>query len=246
MKLPLFLMIFLILYGGMHLYAFLKTKAAFQFGPLVSLLTIFCIVVLVLAPLIVRISERSGLERTAEVLALIGYTWMGILFLFVCASILVDGYRLLTYLAGLITRSPISWIRPTPRSAFLVPLFVALSIAAYGYFEALAIRTDRITIHSPKIPEEAGRIKIVQISDVHLGLIVRGERLKRILREVEAAGPDILVSTGDLVDGQIDNLFEEAEMIKAVRTKYGKYAVTGNLEGVHTHRLSEEHLRFRP
>jgi predicted MPP superfamily phosphohydrolase len=70
----------------------------------------------------------------------------------------------------------------------------------------------------------------VQISDVHLGLIVGKSRLKRILRQVKDARPDILVSTGDLVDGQMDDLETLTDMFQSIPTKYGKFAVTGNHE----------------
>jgi hypothetical protein len=80
------------------------------------------------------------------------------------------------------------------------------------------------------ISREIGTLTIAQISDVHLGLIVREERLKRILREVERAGPDILVSTGDLVDGQMGSLRGLAELLKTINPKYGKFAITGNHE----------------
>ncbi|MEA3437655.1 MAG: metallophosphoesterase, partial [Thermodesulfobacteriota bacterium] len=74
------------------------------------------------------------------------------------------------------------------------------------------------------------RLKIVQISDVHLGLIVGKHRLKRIIERIKAEKPDILVSTGDLVDGQMNNLSELTGMIREIPTKYGKYAVLGNHE----------------
>jgi len=74
------------------------------------------------------------------------------------------------------------------------------------------------------------KLTIVQISDVHLGLIVRRNRLKRILEKVKEANPDILVSTGDLVDGQIDNLNGLADMFNEIEPPLGKYAVTGNHE----------------
>lgn len=44
------------------------------------------------------------------------------------------------------------------------------------------------------------------------------------------AEPDILVSTGDLVDGQINDLSKMAEMFRAIPSRYGKFAVTGNHE----------------
>ena len=103
-------------------------------------------------------------------------------------------------------------------------------IAFYGYFEAGDIRTENIVIKSPKIPAEIQRLRIVQISDVHLGLIVREERLRNILEKVKAADPDILVSTGDLVDGQINGMSELSTLLSKVSPRYGKFAIFGNHE----------------
>ena len=67
-------------------------------------------------------------------------------------------------------------------------------------------------------------------TDVHLGLIVREGRLQKILDKVKEAQPDILVSTGDLVDGQIDDLTGLAELLNEIHPPFGKFAVTGNHE----------------
>ena len=75
-----------------------------------------------------------------------------------------------------------------------------------------------------------GAFRIVQISDVHLGLIVREERLKRIMEHVRKASPDLLVSTGDLVDGQMNDLDGVTDLLDGVKPRYGKFAVTGNHE----------------
>jgi predicted MPP superfamily phosphohydrolase len=107
---------------------------------------------------------------------------------------------------------------------------VTTAIAIYGTFEARAIRSEEVVIKNPKVPQAIGTFTIAQISDVHLGLIVREGRLKKILKEVERADPDLLVSTGDLVDGQIDSLKGLAEPLRAVRPVHGKFAVTGNHE----------------
>ena len=65
---------------------------------------------------------------------------------------------------------------------------------------------------------------------MHLGLIVGEERLRNIIREVQKASPDILVSTGDLVDAQICGLRGFADILSEVHPKYGKFGVTGNHE----------------
>jgi predicted MPP superfamily phosphohydrolase len=87
-----------------------------------------------------------------------------------------------------------------------------------------------VSLKSSKVPAALSRLRIVQITDVHLGLLVRETRLGRILQTVRQANPDILVSTGDLVDGQIDNMASLASMFQEIRPKYGKFAVTGNHE----------------
>jgi len=155
---------------------------------------------------------------------------LGILFLFVSASAVIDVYRLVIFSGEMILKRDWTYLKVPARYAFFVPLSLSVGIALYGYFEARDIRTERITVKSPKIPAATGRLRIVQISDVHLGLIIREERLARIPQEVKKAGPDILVSTGDLVDGQIDNLSGLADMLKGIRPQHGMFAITGNHE----------------
>jgi len=226
----LFLLTFFILYGSLHLYVFLKAKAAFVFSAQTSIYLALVMIIMVFSPIIVRLSEKAGLEPFARLLSYVGYIWMGILFLFVSSSLLIDIYRFLVYLISIIARRDFVSITPSARISFIMPLLFSLLIATYGYFEAKNIRTERIIINTSKIPEEVGRLKIVQISDVHLGLIVREERLKRILNIVKMENPDILVSTGDLVDGQIDNLSGLAGPLNEINPRYGKFAITGNHE----------------
>lgn len=226
----MFLTTFLTLYGGLHLYAFLKAKAALHLGAGVTRLLIISMVIMTFSPLIVRNLERQGFERIPQGLSWAAYMWMGILFLFVSICLAIDLYHLLLYLAKIILKGDFSRIALSPRSVFFTGFFLSSLITFYGLFEAVDIRTEHLEIRSPKIPEAVGRIRIVQISDVHLGLMVREKRLDRILEAVKAAAPDILVSTGDLVDGQMDNMSVLAGMLRAIRTRYGKYAVTGNHE----------------
>jgi len=225
-----FLVTFFLLYGSMHLYVFLKAKAAFTFSMATSIFVALFMLIMISAPIIVRFSEKAGYEFFARLMSYTGYTWMGILFLFTCLSMVLDFYRFILYSGELILKKDFSFITIPNKYAFFVSLSLALLIAVYGYFEAKNIRTETLTVKTPKIPAGIGRLRIVQISDIHLGLIVREERLRRILSEVKKADPDILVSTGDLVDGQIDNLEKLAEPFQKINPRYGKFAITGNHE----------------
>ena len=226
----LFLLIYFSIYGGVHLYAFLKLKRGFALGlPAYLILAIFMIL-MVVAPIVVRISERHGYETLARGLAYIGFTWMGLIFIFISVSFFFDIYRLLHFLAKMLTRSPLEDFILSLRNFCTIAILVSFAVVIYGYFEALHIRTEHVTVKTCKIPEKIGRFRVVQISDVHLGLIVGKSRLKRILRQVRDARPDILVSTGDLVDGQMDDLEMLTDMFQKIPATYGKFAVTGNHE----------------
>ena len=227
----LFLLVFFVVYGSAHFYVFGRIKAAF---PLMSTVhqagLIILMAFMILAPILVRVSERYGYEAMACLLSYIGYIWMGILFLFFAMSILFDVYRLLIYFVGQITPKNLSSLIPPPLYLFVIPLLVSVALNAYGYFEAKNIRTEQVTIRTSKIPPEVGRLRIVQISDIHIGMIIREKRLEKIVAAVKQAKPDLLVSTGDLLDGQIDNMMSSADLLRDIQPKYGKFAVTGNHE----------------
>lgn len=226
----LFLLTFFLLYGGLHYYLFVKANAALALGTLSSLFVILVMLFMVFAPLVVYASERHGFFSIARLLSFVGYSWMGFVFLCFCCFILIDLYLLLVHAGGRILPGLFSHLNPSPRYSFFLSLLLSLSIALYGYFEAKHIRTERVVLKTSKMPREVGRLKIAQISDVHLGMIVREERLTRILQEVKRANPDIFISTGDLVDAQINKLEGLAEMLREINPRYGKFAITGNHE----------------
>ncbi len=226
----LFLLVFFLVYGGVHAYAFLKARSAFGFGFRTGLLVTLFMLLMILAPVIVRLSEKEGLEIFARAASYVGYLWMGVLFLFFSASLCVDIYRIIVHLGAAVLQKSPSPFMPSARLSFFVPFALSLVIAVYGYFEARDIRTERIVIKSAKIPAAAGTITIAQISDVHLGLIVREGRLQRILDQVKKANPDILISTGDFVDGQMNDMTRMVKPFLPITPRYGKYAITGNHE----------------
>lgn len=226
----LFLITFLILYSTLHFYVFVKLQFAFHLRFVPNIFIMIFMAMMTLAPFAVRLAERAGHESFARFMAYAGYTWMGILFLFFSLSVCIDILRMIIHLSGFIFKRDFSYLTSAYRLFFIIPMIYALIASAYGYREAMNITVEKIVIKTPKIPESVGKVTIAQISDVHLGLIVREERLRLIIDAVKKVNPDILVSTGDLVDGQIDGLNGLIGMLDEIKPRYGKFAVTGNHE----------------
>ena len=223
----LFLLFYLSIYGGAHAYLMTRTLRGFQlaapYPAVFALLSLF----MVAAPILVRVLERYGMEVPARLVAWLGYLWMGFFFLFLSASVALDLLRGMLALAGWLSHREFGL---GERHLLAASLLVALAATVYGMFEARSIRVERVTLHTPKIPKSAGRVRIVLISDLHLGLMVGKNRLQRILEQVAAQKPDLLFSTGDLVDGQMDGLRGMEAALAAVGATLGKFAVLGNHE----------------
>lgn len=228
MRMMYFLLFFFLVYGSLHGYAFLKIARAFSLRRWKIFLVLF-MVLMVAAPVLVRLAERAGFELFARFMSYLGYTWMGVLFLFVWTALVLDAIRCLIAVFRRVSGKAVGF-NISARAAFVLPFISSIVILMYGYFEARDIQTEKVTITTSKLPSSVERFRIVQISDVHLGLLVRHERLGRILSAVKEAEPDILICTGDLVDGQINNLTGLAEMFQSVKPLFGKFAVTGNHE----------------
>lgn len=226
----LFLIVFFVVYGSAHLYALLKAKSALGFGWGTAAWIAPALAALTCGPLIVHFLARHGTEESARTAAWIAYTWLGLLFFFTWTNLAVDGVNLLLRIAGAAAGRPPSALAFRGRAPFLALVALSLALGAYSFLEANRIRVERVRIATDKLPEATPRLRIVQISDVHLGLIVRHRVATAIAEAVREADPDILVSTGDLVDAEINHLEGLAAILEAVRPRFGKYAVTGNHE----------------
>jgi hypothetical protein len=111
------------------------------------------------------------MEALARVLAYAGYTWMGFLFLFVAAAAVLDLYRLVI-LVSVIRCPGASCSNGRYRQNGLLP--GALHGCLRGVLcpdRSATVRTEQWSSRRPKF-QKLGPLRIVQISDVHLGLIM--------------------------------------------------------------------------
>ncbi|MDH4161474.1 MAG: metallophosphoesterase [Nitrospirota bacterium] len=226
----LFVITFFSIYGGMHLYAFLRARAALGFGPVIGTAVALFMVAMTVVPFLIRGLERAEYELSARVLSYVGYIWLAAIFLFFIFSLAFDLYNLILRGTSLFAGDQLARFLIAPHLSFLICTGLSLFICLYGYFEAQNIRTERLTLITDKLPAGIDRLTIAQITDVHLGLIIRCDRLVSILEVVNAAKPDILVATGDIVDAQINHLPGLRELLQDIKPRYGKYAITGNHE----------------
>ncbi|MBI5063981.1 MAG: metallophosphoesterase, partial [Desulfatitalea sp.] len=225
-----FLAVFLCLYGSLHLYVLIKVRRSLYLEGWSYILLVIVLAFLMLAPILARLLESQGNSPVGLLLTWIGYVWMGYVFLFVCIAIPVDTYHLAV--GGLQRLLDVDWTdyMLMRRQSLMLVAAAAGVLTIYGAIAAHFVGVQHVTLPCTKLPGTMERLRIVQISALHLGPMLYPGRLEPILAAVGEAKPDLLVCTGDLIDGPLDDSAEIAQLFKALPASLGKFAVLGNHE----------------
>ena len=226
----LFLLSFFLVYGSMHAYALLKARTALAFGPGATLALLLLFGFLLCAPIVTHHLGRHGYENAARTVDHVGYLWMGFLFFFVCLGLSADILRLPLRAMGPDGIAANAARGLAGRTAFLCIAGLAVALSGYAIVEASRIEVVRVRIVTDRLPASVPSLRIAQITDLHLGLIHRNDKAREVAAIVAREHPDLFVSTGDLVDGQLDGVSELAEILQGIPAPRGKFAVLGNHE----------------
>ena len=218
-----FLSVAFLIYGIMHIYALARMWLAFPHSLGLGFTLVFLGLVMTFSPLILRHMTKQNWHSATVVTSWVVYIWMGFLFLFCSIALVFDAGNVLAALLGF------KW--PLNESmTFLTVGLLAVSMLGYGFVEARQIRVEKIKITTPKLSQAIGRVTIAQISDLHLGVMLGDAFLERVIARLREIQPDIIVATGDIIDGQGDDFDALATRFLALQPPKGKFAVLGNHE----------------
>lgn len=216
-----FLALIFLIYGGLHYYALGKVWHAFPHSVALGVALVLWGVLMTGGPLLIWFMVKQGWHASAAIFSWVAYCWMGFLFLFCCIALLID-------VTGMLARAVALGWAFGGTAVLLGTALSALVLAGYGFFEARDLRVQHLSITTPKLA--TGPLTIAQLSDVHLGLMLGDDFLERVIAALQAARPDIVVVTGDLIDGQGDNLAPLAARLRQLAPRDGMYAILGNHE----------------
>jgi predicted MPP superfamily phosphohydrolase len=119
-----------------------------------------------------------------------------------------------------------------PKTAMIGLIFFGLAFvySVYGIWNADHPQIKNITVTIPHVPSQWKNKKIVQLSDVHLGHVHRSDFLRRIVAQVNAVHPDMVVITGDFFDGMDGDMQRLVQPLSDLGPVKGTFFITGNHE----------------
>jgi len=125
-----------------------------------------------------------------------------------------------------------SWYLPfTPAVRSTLLVCTALGLSLFGTWQSLRVpRVHSVNISLPGLPPELEGFSIAQLSDVHIGPLLKGSWLAEVVSRTNELDADLVVLTGDMIDGSPEELRKDIEPFRDLQARLGVYGITGNHE----------------
>ncbi len=107
-----------------------------------------------------------------------------------------------------------------------VPFLAIIYGIGWGRFN---FTVRRLKLNFENLPKKFNGLKIVQISDFHLGSFLNNiDFIEEVVEKVNLLKPDLILFTGDMVNNTATEMNKFIEILSRLNAKYGKYSVLGN------------------
>lgn len=167
-----------------------------------------------------RILYHHGWPRLGTAIEYGGGLWMGTLLLLLTTLGIVD---LVTLFGGVLK----PWVMTLRAGAVGVALILAVVAWVGGYVRP---RTVELEVELPGLPRSADGLVVAQLTDLHLGALIGERRLRSVIEQIDSMSPDLVVVTGDLVDGDAGTVETMVPALRTLTAPLGVYSILGNHE----------------
>jgi len=224
-----FFSIVITIYSLANAYIFFKGYHALQLQRENKILYTIIFITLAVTFIAAKLLESRHSSVFTDALNIIGGFWMGFMLYAIMFFLLSDIIFIILRLTGLLERGNIPAFR---RWSLLITSGISVLLIAGGFINAMipVVKEYNITIN--KRVDGINKLRVVAVSDIHLGSIIRKRSIKKLSGMIEDMHPDVIFLLGDIVDGEIGPVLR-GDLLKYFRepkTTDGMYAITGNHE----------------
>lgn len=220
----------IVCYGFLNAWTWDRARRAFPAldRRLPSLLGLAAVLFLTAAPIATRILDSRGLHGVATVFSVLGDPWMAAVFWFCVLALILDLWdHAMRVIAR--RRASASRLAISARGQFLAAVSATVFLTAWGAVESSTVQSTTIRVASARLPAGSAPVTVAQLSDLHIGFNGRQRVIEQAARLVRERRPDIIVATGDVIDGG-SPASRDLSPLAALTTPLGKFAVLGNHE----------------
>ncbi len=236
-----FLLVFTIIidaYTFLGILNLMKDKHSF-INPVI--ISVFCLTSVLFLISILRIPRFESGKRDPAGLSRI-FLFIGVYILFYLPKLVFVGFRLtediIWFISWIISLPvnrithmamvPVRWsiISEIGLAASVIPFIAVLWGLIFGRFH---YKVEQTEISFRDLPESLDGLRIVQLSDIHLGSVFgKHDRVQKAIDIVNSLRPDLVLFTGDLVNNYSEEAHGWEDLFGSIKARYGKFSVLGN------------------
>jgi predicted MPP superfamily phosphohydrolase len=235
-RLLIFVVAVLAIAVGVHYYLWARlVRDPHLPAPWSGVATVALVLLAAEMPLAIVLGRKH--PGAGRVLAWPAFIWMGLMFLLLTSLVSADLLRVvLRVVATTLRRSTALPLDPSRRTA-IARLVASAATALSGGLAVAAVRSARgpiavrrVDVALARLPKAHDGLRLVQLTDIHVGSTIRRAFIEDIVNRANALRPDLVAITGDLVDGGVTELRDAVAPLAALRARHGVYFVSGNHE----------------
>jgi predicted MPP superfamily phosphohydrolase len=108
---------------------------------------------------------------------------------------------------------------------------VSMLLSAVGVYQATRVPPLKdVEIAIPGLPPQFDGYRLLQLTDLHISRLFPKEWTQAVVERSNALGVDLIVVTGDLIDGSFGARRADVEPLRDLRAKDGVWVIPGNHE----------------
>ena len=173
----------------------------------------------------------------------IGTAWIIAFGYFFLLFVIIDLLKLSNNIFQFMDKDLVQTLTYHNYTSFFTVLGAVVALLFIGNINYHKKRRVHYNIETTKLTSEKEPIRVVGISDLHLGYTIGGKELKQWIEIINSEKPDIVIIGGDLIDNNTDIVFEMGldKVMKNINAPLGVYACLGNHEYISG---KQESIRF--
>lgn len=107
----------------------------------------------------------------------------------------------------------------------------ALCLSACGVYTAVQVpQVKRVELAVRGLPPALDGFRLVQLSDLHISRLFQAAWVSQVVQRSNALQPDMVLITGDLIDGSTSARAADVAPLAGLRARHGVFASLGNHE----------------
>ena len=219
--------------GGIHYYLWSRLIRAPELGAIWQRRGAFLFLGLALLVPLGMSASRFLPKQLASIAAWTAYGWMGVSVLLLFLLLGSELVRVVIHGYNAVSSAPADPERRLAISRGIAGIvaLAALGAAATGTVSALGqVAWRNVKVPLRRLSPSMSGFRIAQLSDLHIGPTLGKDWLRDVVNHTNAANPDMIVITGDLVDGSVEQLRDQTAPLADLKAKHGVFFVTGNHE----------------